>query len=102
MSLGLHRYATCPVETGASSVRNTGSEPRPRPDEEERWVYDRVSKARGEDPPEPSEHRCVTDSRLEKIGRQVRWEGEGPEPSEEELMETVVEEIHASRHQEQA
>ena len=46
--------------------------------------------------------RAAVDRRLKEILSRVKWIGPGPEPSEDELMEMVVEDIHAMRAEEYA
>jgi AbrB family looped-hinge helix DNA binding protein len=46
--------------------------------------------------------RAAADRRLDEIGHQVRWVGPGPEPSDEELLEMVDDDIHAMRAEEHA
>ena len=41
--------------------------------------------------------RAAADRRLSQILSRVEYTGRTPEPSEDEVMETVVEEIHAAR-----
>ena len=52
--------------------------------------------------PDPSsepdeERRAKTWADLHAILSQVKWIGPGPEPSDDELMDMVVEEVHAMR-----
>lgn len=46
--------------------------------------------------------RAAADRRLDEIGRQVKWVGLGPEPSDDELLEMVDDDIHAMRTEEHA
>lgn len=46
--------------------------------------------------------RAAADRRLDEIGRQVKWVGAGPEPSDEALLEMVDDDVHAMRAQEHA
>ena len=46
--------------------------------------------------------RAAADRRLDEIGRQVKWAGADPEPSDDELLERVDDDIHAMRTAEHA
>ena len=46
--------------------------------------------------------RAAADRRLEEIGRQVKWVGPGPEPSDDELLKMIDDDIHAMRADEYA
>ena len=46
--------------------------------------------------------RAAADRRLDEIGRQVKWVGPGTEPSDDELLEMVDDDIHAMRTEEHA
>ena len=47
-------------------------------------------------------NRAAADRRFKEITGQVKWIGPGPEPSDDEILEMVDDEIHAMRAEDHA